>query len=855
MLLPIGMVVLTVSGCGTAKQQKSKSADLSDYKEDAETVKEEDTALTDGIVTETETEAETVDGETDTIAVEVPKEEPGKDESLVVQSEKDDIPYEDTIQEVITETEDVKAEEADSVRTAPKPAAKTEPVTETEEDDQVTETASEPQQKLINYRADIMRPIKITPDSTAINLLGNVIVYHNGAVITSDSAVRYGDEYYTFFKRVVINQDKTYVYGDRAEYIGDQNKAKVYAPIIKVVSDSAILYTYNMTFNTLDKVGEYYGKGTMTQGDNMMESDKGYYYTDTREVIGVGNVELTNPEYKMKSDSVLYNLDTQTAEFFTTTHVWNDKGDILIADKGKYNNNTAMYNLTSNAYILTENQEVWSDSLDYDSRVDNVVMRRNIQIRDEENNVLAFGDYGEYWGETEYGMLTLDPSLVSYEADQPDTLYMRSDSMFFYTYPADYVFESSLLPSARAAQSVDLSEEELITLPMPEMQTQDDVDGDGEDADMNVEETEELANEEDVDSEDVEDVDNVPDDVREEDNDVLPEYHDGVTEGLPDDNPEITIDEDNDPDSGVFDGNPQNEDMDFVIPDSLIMREMPVLKDSLSSSNVVTEVDNNEADTLQRVVFAYFDVRIYRDDFQAVCDSLVAFSKDSTAHLYINPVLWNGNNQVTSDIMDIYTRDEKLYKAEFVGEPFMAGEVDSLEGRYNQIKGKFMTAWFRDNDIYRHDVKGNGQVYYYNEDDEGNDDEGPKEIIGLLVAEAADLVFLIEERQMDQIKFFGDPVYTEYPIDKIPPTLDLVLPGFKWEAKRRPLTKDDVFNRTIRPSKRKEVIMLPQPEFPITQFIMDDKEKKIERGVWRERNDVLSQFTLDYIKTVELDRE
>lgn len=754
----------------------------------------------------------------------------------------------------------------------------------------------EPERKLVDFRADVMRPIKITQDSTALNLLGNVVMYHNGAVITCDSAVRYSERFMECYKRVIINQENTYIYGDRADYNGETNRANVYGPIIKVVDDSSVLYTYNFTFNTLDKVGEYYGTGTLTQGDNMMESERGYYYVDTREVVGVNDVQLSNPEYKMISDSVVYNLDTETAEFFTTTHVWNDKGEILIADRGTYHNATADYRFTSNAYILTETQEVWSDTLDYNSRLDNVVLRRNIQIRDEENHVTAFGDYGEYWGETEYGMLTLDPSVMSYDPGEPDTLYMRSDSMFFYTFDIDHVFETSMLPGARKTGGVATGEEEIIEeiIPgteNPENET-DDIENreeGGEDG-VNAE-----AVVEDADGEDpnIEGADAGLEGV--ENAEVAAVAADGDTKLSKADKKALKTEQkkrekeerkrknakapakepepaglegsddlngiDGSGDAGAENGNGIAADTagningeavadstglvpaDFtgIVTDSL---EVPVVSDSLALPL------RGEGDTIQRVIFAYYNVRIFREDFQAVCDSLVAFSIDSTAHLYIAPVLWNENNQITSDIMDIYTRNEQVYKADFIENPFMAGQVDSI--RYNQIKGKLMTAWFRDNEIYRHEVKGNGQTYYYMEDDEENPD-GTVDLMGFLVAESADIMFLIEDRQMDKIIYEGDPVYTMYPMDKIPADQDQFLPGFKWESERRPAGKEDVCTRTERPSVRERVESIPQPQFPITEAIMTNKERMIQQGFWRERNDTLSPLALEYIMSIQVD--
>ncbi len=132
---------------------------------------------------------------------------------------------------------------------------------------------------------------------------------------------------------------------------------------------------------------------------------------------------------------------------------------------------------------------------------------------------------------------------------------------------------------------------------------------------------------------------------------------------------------------------------------------------------------------------------------------------DSTIHLYINPVLWNQGNQITSDVMDIFTENQQITRAEFIGTPMMVSQLDTVH--YNQVAGKTMTALFRNNQIYRNDVKGNAQTIYYMQEDE------PPEITGMGVIESGDCSFYIEEKQVVKITYRKDPVYTIYPMDKI----------------------------------------------------------------------------------------
>ena len=289
----------------------------------------------------------------------------------------------------------------------------------------------EPEKKLIDLKSDNMGPI--APGDSVIFLVGNFAAQHNGAVITCDSAVRYSDMRIEFFGNVLINKNTTYIYGDRAEYNGELNEARVYSDIVKVVDGDATLYTYRFVFNTKENIGQFADGGVLINRDNRLESVRGYYYANTKDLVCVDRVEMRNDEYELKGDSVVYNMATDNAFFFENTNIWNKDGDYLYADRGAYDKADTLYRVTRNGYVLTEKQEMWSDSIDYFRAKDHVVLWRDIQIDDTEHKVLAFGDYGEYWKEPGDIFLTRRPSVVSYDLTQGDSLFMRADSMFLFT--------------------------------------------------------------------------------------------------------------------------------------------------------------------------------------------------------------------------------------------------------------------------------------------------------------------------------------------------------------------------------------------------------------------------------------
>ena len=296
---------------------------------------------------------------------------------------------------------------------------------------QAPEAEQPAEKKLIDLKSDNMGPV--APGDSVIFLVGNFAAQHNGAVITCDSAVRYSDMRIEFFGNVLINKNTTYIYGDRAEYNGEVNEARVFSDIVKVVDEDATLYTYEFLFNTKENVGEFGGGGVLVNRDSRLESERGNYYANSKELVCVDRVEMRNDEYELKGDSVVYNMATDNAFFFRNTNIWNKEGDYLYADRGAYRKADSLYKVTSNGYVLTDKQEMWSDSIDFYRAEDHIILWRDIQIDDTEHKVLAFGDYGEYWKEPGNAFLTRRPSIVSYDLSQGDSLFMRADSMFLFT--------------------------------------------------------------------------------------------------------------------------------------------------------------------------------------------------------------------------------------------------------------------------------------------------------------------------------------------------------------------------------------------------------------------------------------
>ena len=270
-------------------------------------------------------------------------------------------------------------------------------------------------------------------DSTIFILVGNFAAHHNGAVILADSAVRYSNQSFECFGNVLINQNDTYAYGDRASYNRINSTATLYSDLIKVVDGEAVMYTYNCSFDTANEVGRFSGGCYVDKGESHMESDRGYYYTESHELIAVDRVEMRDETYLLKSDSVIFNTQTEDAKYFTNTNIWNDKDEYLFANEGSYTKSRDLHHLTRDAYILSPEREIWSDSIEYYRTEGHIIGRNNIQLDDTTKKIMGFADYGEWWDEPGNALFTRRPSMINYDTSQTDSVFLAADTLWLYT--------------------------------------------------------------------------------------------------------------------------------------------------------------------------------------------------------------------------------------------------------------------------------------------------------------------------------------------------------------------------------------------------------------------------------------
>ncbi len=205
----------------------------------------------------------------------------------------------------------------------------------------------------------------------------------------------------------------------------------------------------------------------------------------------------------------------------------------------------------------------------------------------------------------------------------------------------------------------------------------------------------------------------------------------------------------------------------------------------LASDTLISSQDNDVDST--RLLEAFEDVRIFKDDLQAVADSMAFITKDSLIKLFGDPVLWSDTSQFKGDSIFIQMKGGGIDRIYLHNNAFIVTTPD-LEF-FNQIKGKNIVAFFEENKLDRVKVTGNAEAIYYALDEEDA-------YIGATKTVCSEMLIYFKEENVDRIKFFKQPTSEITPMKQVlgnQPKLD----GFSWDFIIRPKSVADLRDKTL----------------------------------------------------------
>jgi lipopolysaccharide export system protein LptA len=190
-----------------------------------------------------------------------------------------------------------------------------------------------------------------------------------------------------------------------------------------------------------------------------------------------------------------------------------------------------------------------------------------------------------------------------------------------------------------------------------------------------------------------------------------------------------------------------------------------------------TLISINDTTTKNRRLLAYNHVKMYRNVFQAKCDSLVYNLVDSIIYFHYNPILWAKNSQMTADSINITLRNNQIDKMNLNVKAFIVSQ-DTIKN-FNQVKGRKIIANFKQNNLHKIDVNGNAEsIFHVLESD--------TLLMGLNFIKSSEMfLFFNDSSKLNEILFLKEPEGKFVPPHEIN-AASSQLKDFAWRTAEKP---------------------------------------------------------------------
>lgn len=573
-------------------------------------------------------------------------------------------------------------------------------------------------------------------------LVGDVRFSHQGAILYCDSAqfFRASNSLYAF-GNVHMNQgDTLFLYGAWMHYDGNTKLAKVREKV-RLENKSTTLFTDSLNYDRITSIGYYFDGGMLVDSVNELSSDYGQLNTESDYAEFRNSVRLKNPDFVLRTQRLHYNTRTKVADIVKPATIVSDSG-FINAVGGWYNTTTSESEFWHRSYAINKHKRLDADTLFYNQKTGIGKGFGKVILIDSTRNVTLKGEYCYSDEKRDSALMVRNALYIDHSSE--DTLFLHADTLITFK---DLRHQNVV--SLDSAKSADKPVNRLNpVLPAAYLKT-------AKDSIMNSAKKDSVMNSVKEDSI----ISNIKKDSIPGDSSLM--------------KPIKPI--------RLLSGKDKNG-IDSLYS-GMIKDSVNIARDSLSLAKDTT---STVQDSVFHIVKAYTGVRIFKKDFQAICDTLIYYEKDSMMHFIQQPVLWTEKQQLTGELMKLTIYDGEPQKLDVNGSAMVVSfEIDSL---YNQFGGKQLIAYFDSSEISRVEVDGNAESIFLPRDED-------KELMGFNRMEGSSMTIFMNKGNLDKLILWPQPKGKFYPMGMIDPS-QRYLKNFEWLEDLRPKNPDDVMSDT-----------------------------------------------------------
>ncbi len=260
-------------------------------------------------------------------------------------------------------------------------------------------------------------------------LIGNVKITHEGATLDCKRALLYREK--NIFKaegEVIIEQgDSIIQYSDYANYNANTKIAKSWGNV-EITDDEMKLSTDTLYFNRIKQQLFYPTRGTIKDTKNTLKSNKGTYYLRDKKFSAKTKVNVKNADNTLDSDHLDYYTNTKLAYLYGPSTITNLKDSTKIyAERGFSDTNTDVSYFVKNAKLFLKEKTVQADSLYYDKRKGFASANNRVKFIDTIQKLVVKGNYAEIF-ELKDSLFVVGKA-VAISVMQKDSMYIHGDTI------------------------------------------------------------------------------------------------------------------------------------------------------------------------------------------------------------------------------------------------------------------------------------------------------------------------------------------------------------------------------------------------------------------------------------------
>lgn len=489
---------------------------------------------------------------------------------------------------------------------------------------------------------------------------------------------------------------------------------------VVLVNGKQQLYTRRMRYNAADKIAEYHHDATMTNGKSQMTSHHGYYFVKQKEAFFKGDVLVTDPDYTMRTDTMAFNTESQVVRFVAPTLI-SQRDARIYTESGFYDLENNFAEFDLNPQYERGSQRGRAKKMRYNGVTKEYVLEGDAYIEDPAKGEKTKADVIFYNQDTEKTRLRGNAWF------KDSTREIRGEEIRYDSRNKNY----ELLGRGRIIDGSNIVDADSLNF-----------------------------------------------------NDVL---GNGVAIGRVQ-----WVDTANNY-SVLAHRMDYNKKSDYLYayggfndgPSGRPLMKSLVDRDTLYMAADTLNAFKPDSATDERILLAYHDVRIYKSDLQGVCDSLSFSTLDSIFWFYpidTLPILWSDTSQFSGDTIRTLLKDNHIDRIWLRQNALV---VNSEEGKlFNQIKGKYITAYFRDDQLHQTYVEGNAEAIYYAIDDK-------KAYIGVNESACSEMRLFFDQNKVQHVRFYQQPTGKFIPMKQAGKETKK-LDGFFWDTRRRPRSVQDL---------------------------------------------------------------